>query len=1096
MQLKFLSSHGTIGHIKTVVLMKFFLLNGILLLVSGSVCAQNITITLINAPLEKVFKEIKKQSGYNFVYTRDQIKKAVPVSIKVRDEPLKTVLDICFRDQPLAYITDGKHVIVKDKTERQSAPMLNSSPLIKAINISGKVVNENGNPLEGASVIAKMAKKGVSTDFKGEFILQGIPESDYLLITNVGFKSKEILVKEQGYVLIKLELTVTSLEETIIKGYYSTTKKLNTGSVSKVSGSQITDQSVSNPVLGLEGLVPGLLITQHNGLPGSRFSALIRGQNSIQNGNSPLFIIDGVPFLSDNDALTQLNGLLANSPFNSIDPNDIESIEVLKDADATAIYGSRGANGVLIITTKRAEAEKSDLSLNISRGWGKVARTVKLMNTWQYLEMRNEAFFNDGIIPEDYNAPDLVLWDSARYTDWQKVFIGGTAQIYNVQLRYSGGNEFTKFSVGTGYYKETTVFPDEFGIKKTTADININHKSQDNKLNLILITSYGNDKSRLPAQDLTPYIYFPPNSYHLKDALGNYVWREADYSVGNPLALLEQKNNALTGRLTANGIISYKPIRSLEIKANVGYNSVDVTEKNFSPLLSQDPEYAMGSLVLGDNFLKTWIIEPQASYKFDLKTNLQLATLVGLTWQKTESERKLIIGDGYTNDDLLGSIQAAPYISATNSTAQYNYAALFGRIGIEWDNKYVINITGRRDASSRFGPDNRLANFGAAGVAWVFTNETFIKRNLPFLSFGKLRGSYGITGNDQIGNYQYLDTYKGTIYAYQYQPGLMPVRLFNSDYNWEKNKKMEFAIELGFLQNRLTANFNYYKNRSDNQIIRYSLPSQTGFADILMNFPGVVQNAGCEILVNAEIMKTNNLRWNTSFNISHNKNKLVSFPGLKNSSYSSTYMIGKPLNAYRGLYFAGVDAQTGVYEFEDLNKDGVIDNDDYGYIGTTDPKYFGGFSNTFKYKGFGVNVLFEFRKQLGRDVVYSYLGLLGTIQNQPVYVLNRWRKPGDISGYQKYSQDYTNAASSATYNVSRSDAILTDASYLRFKNIVLFYDLPDPWLKKLKVVSCKVFSQMQNVLTISNYVGNDPESQSISSLPPLKIITAGIQANF
>ena len=1062
--------------------------------VSANGYSQTVTLSVKNIPLEKVFKEVKRQTGFSFVYTRDQLKNSLPVTVNVVQTELKEVLSICFRNQPLSFIIEGNYVVVQTK----HATVQPASRSDSLIDIKGHVVSENGEPLIGATIIAKHSNRGVSTNNRGDFYLPGVNYEDILLISSVGFYAEEISINRQRFFLIKLRLALNSLEETVVKGYYSTSRKLNTGNVVKINGSQITNQPVSNPILGLEGLVPGLLITQTNGLPGSRFTALIRGQNSIQNGNSPLFIIDGVPFLSDNDALTQLNGILANSPFNSIDPNDIESIEILKDADATAIYGSRGANGVILITTKKNKEEGNSLSLNISRGWGKVSRTMQLMNTQQYLEMRKEAFMNDGITPENYNAPDLVSWDQNRYTDWKKEFIGGTAQTYNAQLRYSGGNQFTKFSFGTGYYKETTVFPGEFEDKKATADISINHKSSDNKLNLNLITSYSNDNSLLPAQDLTTFVNLPPNSYPLKDATGNFIWREADYSFGNPLALLRQKNEVATDRLTANGIISYRPISSLEIKANFGYNKVSVNEKIASPISAQDPAYApKGSAIFGDNFIRTWIIEPQASYKFNLKTKLRIETLVGSTWQKTESERKLITGDGYSNDELLGSIAAAPYIIATNTKVQYYYAAAFGRIGIDWDNKYIINITGRRDGSSRFGPDNRFANFGAVGAAWIFSKEGFIQKTMPFLSFGKLRGSYGSTGNDQIGNYQYLDTYKGTIFSYDGQPGLTPSRLFNSNYSWEENKKIELAAELGFFQDRLTVNLNYYKNKSDNQIIRYSLPTQTGFTDVLLNFPGVVQNKGYEISVNAEIIKNKSLQWNTSFNISHNENKLVSFPGLASSSYASTYVIGKPLNAYRGLHFTRVDAQTGIYQFQDLNKDGVIDNGDYDYLGTTDPKYFGGLSNSFSYKGFQLNILLEFRRQFGRDPVYSSGTALGDILNQPTYTLNRWQKAGDVTHYQRYTQDFTNPAYyPATYNISLSDAVLTDASYIRLKNIALSYDFPKSWIKKLNAASWKLFFHVQNLFTITKYKGHDPESQSLSSLPPLRMITVGTNVNF
>ena len=1070
---------------------------------SAKTLGQQVTLSVKDASLKTVFLELNRQTGFNFLYSDEALSKAAPVTLKVQNELLEKVLALCFKDQPLSYTIENNSIVVNPKASPGINPSypptgVNTPNAPPPIDVRGRVVNESGESVAGATVTVKGTRNTTATNENGDFVLTNVDEKATILITGVNIHSLEIKVSgKTDLSTITVKNQVTPLEEIITKGYYNTSKRLNTGSVVKINGSQISNQPISNPILGLKGLVPGLLITQNNGLPGSRFNILIRGKNSIQNGNGPLFVVDGVPFLSNNDALTQLNGMLANSPFNTLDPNNIESIEILKDADATAIYGSRGANGVILITTKKSKDAKNSLSLNISKGWGKVTRTMDLMNTQQYLEMRKEAFLNDGMTPDIYNAPDLVSWDQSRYTDWKKLFIGGTAQTYNAQLRYTGGNEFTKFSVGTGYYNETTVFPGESGDKKATADINIQHKSNDNKLNLNFISSYSSDKSILPGQDLTTYTNLPPNSYPLIDKNGMLVWQEAGYSVGNPLAFLKQKNDIGTDRLTANGIISFHPNNSFEIKTSFGYNTVGVNQKTLSPMTSLDPAYApTGSSVFGDNNIKTWIIEPQVSYKFNLNSNFRIETLIGSTFQRTQSERKLIIGNGYLNDELLGSIAAAPSISVSNSNAQYNYAAVFGRVGMDYKNKYLLNITGRRDGSSRFGPDKQFADFGAVGGAWIFSKEPIVQKAIPFLSFGKFRGSYGLTGNDQIGNYQYFDTYTGTTFPYDGQPGLTPSRLFNPNYSWEINKKTELAVELGFLQDKLSINVNYYKNKSDNQIIRYSLPTQTGFSNVLLNFPGVVQNKGYEISVNAEIIKNRDFNWNTTFNISHNENKLVSFPGLANSSYSSSYVIGKPLNAFLGLHFLGIDTQTGVYKFDDSNKDGTIDNSDYNYLGTTDPKFFGGLSNSFTYKSFQLNILMEFRKQIGHNPIYSSAAF-GTIQNQSIYALNRWQKPGDITPYERFTQDFRNPAYyPATYNMVSSDAALTDASFIRFKNIAFSYNVPSTWLTKWRIVKWELFCRAQNLITVTKYKGNDPENQSISSLPPLRIFTLGTQITF
>ncbi len=1066
---------------------------------SAKTLGQQVTLSVKEASLKTVFLELNRQTGFNFLYSDEALSKAAPVTLKVQNESLEKVLVLCFKGQPLSYTIENNSIVVNPKATAVVISNQRDKLYPPPIDVHGRIVNEMGDPVAGASVQVKGNKSlGTITDENGRFELKGVESNAILIINGINIDSFEFKVNGITQLLLTAKIKVKDLDAVIVnKGYYSTSKKLNTGSVVKVSGEQITNQPITNPILGLSGLVPGLLITQNTGLPGSRFTALIRGQNSIQNGNSPLYIIDGVPFLSDRDALTQLNGMLANSPFNSLDPNNIESIEVLKDADATAIYGSRGANGVILITTKKINTEKNSLSLNITRGWGKVTRTMELMNTQEYLEMRKEAFANDGVTPTLANAPDLLAWDQNRYTDWKNFFIGGTAQTYDAQLRYSGGSDFTKFSIGSGYHKETTVFPVEAGDKKSNVDISINHKSNNSKLNLIITSSYGLDKILLPSQNINRVMSLAPNSYPLIDSVGAYVWREGGYSGGNLLASMQQTSYNATERLTANGIISYKFNKSLEFKTNVGFNRTSLVEKSVSPIISQDPaNNPKGSTVFGNNYIKTMLLEQQLNYNTKIFNKLKIETLFGLTLQKSLSERNLIQGNGYTNDALLQSILAAPFITSSDGKFQYNYAAIFGRIGMDWSNKYLLNITGRRDGSSRFGPDNRFANFGAIGAGWVFSKEQFVKNNFTFLSFAKLRGSYGLTGNDQIGNYQFLDTYKGTVYAYQGQPGLKPTRLFNADYSWEENKKTEVALELGFLKDKIILNLSYYQNKSDNQIIRYSLPAQTGFNDVLMNFPGQVVNKGFEISISADIIKRKNFQWHSSFNISANKNILLAFPDLESSSYASSYLIGKPLNSYQGLHFTGVDPQTGIYQFDDTNNDGQINDNDFSYFGTTDPKFYGGFSNLFSYKNLQLSILLEFRKQLGRDIVYSFARLIGDLQNQSVLAANRWQSMGDLTPYQKYSQTTTGAAFKAGGNLRQSDAILTDASYLRVRNVVLSYKLPDSWLRKLNMLSWKAYCQVQNLFTITKYKGHDPENQSPSVLPPLKMFTAGIQINF
>ena len=1098
----FYSSVRIIGNLlKTFVPMKTIILLTIFVcFLSATQCySQTVTLSLKQASLEKTFKEIRKQTGYTFVYTREQINKSNPVSINIKNTSINDALDVCFANQPLTFIIEDKHIIVKDKPNKTNLPAADVG-----LDVKGKVVNEQNEPVVGATVAIESTEMAMATDSKGEFGFTNLKPLSILVVTSIGYQTVKIPIDGRTFVAIRLHASIAILDETIIKGYYTTSKRLNTGSVSKVTSEEISNQPVSNLLATLEGRGPGLLVTQANGLPGSNFTLRIRGQNSIQNGNSPLYIIDGVPFLNDAERLTQRDGINANSPFNSINPNDIESIEILKDADATAIYGSRGANGVILITTKKGKAGKTSVDVNYYSGWGKVTRTMSYMNTQQYLQMRHEAFSNDAVIPDASNAPDLLLWDTTRYTDWKKLLIGGTANSTNLNVRLSGGNTFTKFSLGANYYKETTVFPGDFADNRSDVNLILSHSSEDNKFNTTISTSYSYDQSNLTRQDFTTFINNPPNMYSPYNSSGKLVWSEGGYAAGNPLSILLQKYSGITDRLTASAVLSYNLFPFVTIKTNVGYNYIDFDETSIFPIKAQDPQYnPHGSASFGNNFSRTWIIEPQLEFNHKIGKKGNFSFLLGTTWQENQGKSNIVDATGYTNDDLLYSISGAANKTSSNSYNQYNYEALFGRINYDWDHKYLVNLTGRRDGSSRFGPDKQFANFGAMGLGWIFSDEKTIQKALPFLSFGKLRGSYGITGNDQIGNYQYLDTWSNTQYPYQGQPGLLPSRLFNPDYSWEENRKLEVATELGFINNRILLTANWFLNKSANQIIRYSLPSQVGgnpainSTFILRNFPGVVENTGWEMELNTTNIKGKNFSWNTSFNLTIPRNKLLKFPGLSSSSYAYNYIIGKSLNIIYQYHYLGVDPKTGIYKLEDVNHDNQFDENDYVYGGTTDPKFYGGFENSFQYKGWQLDFLFSFIKQKGIDPIFSSYSANGSLINAPTEVLNHWVKPGDVKPYEQYTEDFNNPAYyPATFDVATSDAVLTDASFIRLKNISLSYSLPQATLKKLKIEKCRLYFLGQNLLTFTKYKGGDPESQTPTSLPPLKMLTAGIQITF
>lgn len=1060
--------------------------------VSATGYGQKVTLSVKNIPLEKVIKEVTKQTGYSFVYTREQLKGSLPVTCNVVQASLSQVLSICFSNQPLKFVIEGNYVVVQTKISTS----VDIQQADSVISVNGHVINDRGEPLAGATVIAKNSNRGVSTNKNGDFMLTDVDESDVLVISSVGYFREEIPINQQRYFLINLRFAVNSLEETVVKGYYSTSRKLNTGSVSKVNSDEINQQPVSNPISALQGRVPGLLITQKNGLPGSNMSIQIRGQNSIQQGNDPLFIVDGVPFSSGNLVKSGLS-LNVSSPFNTLNPSDIESIEILKDADATAIYGSRGANGVVLITTKKPRPGKMSVSAGVLKGWGRTTRTMDYMDTRQYLAMRNEAFKNDGVTPNVTNAPDLTLWDTVRSTDWKQEITGNIVGITNIRAGLAGGTKKTDYSFNTGYYREGTALPGNNKYTRGSVSLNVANTSEDNKFQAVLSSSYTFDDNNLPSQDLTSYVNLPPNMYRPYDSLGKLLWSDAGFSYGNPFSILRQQYNATSERLMANFSLSYKLFPKIVIRSNFSYNMVQYDQYSTRPISSQDPAYnPKGSADFNNTKSRTWNIEPQLDYNTNLFSKGLLQLLVGTTWQQKKDNGIYLTGSGYTNDAQIASIAGASAVTVQNDYALYRFASVYGRLNYNWAGKYLVNIVARQDASSRFGTGNRLGAFAAVGAAWIFSGEKFMKDNFPVLSFGKLRASFGTTGNDRIGDYQYLDSWGNTTNAYQGQTGLRPLRLFNESYSWEEIRKADAGIDLSFLKDRISVTADLFRHRSTNQLISYSLPDQTGFTSVIRNIPAVVQNKGIEISLTTVNLKNKSFSWISSFNLTVQRNKLIEFSGLASSNYVGRYIPGKPINLLIGYTYLGVDPLTGIYQFGDTNKDGLLNSQDYTYQGSTDPDFFGGFNNTVQYKNIGLSFLFEFRKQLGRHAIFGYSGLPGTIGNQPLAVLDRWQNPGDVATYQRFTQSYGTAASDAASRTPNSGAALTDASFIRLKTLALSYSLPEKFLKGIKAGSCKFYLQGQNLFTITRYTGADPENQNLQVLPPLGVFTVGINVNF
>lgn len=971
---------------------------------------------------------------------------------------------------------------------------------------TGKVISaSNQEPLPGAIIKITntndqtRSNQTLVTNDRGEFTLT-LPDGTYnLSLHYLSYKAKTLTIQIplNQPLIISLDTDEQTLQEVEINaGYYTVKDRERTGSISRVGAETIGKQPVSNPLAALIGRMPGVNIQQQTGVPGGGFAVRIRGRNSITNGNDPLYIINGVPFPSSTLSSSNINALIvpAANPLSAINPSDIESIEVLKDADATAIYGSRGANGVVLITTKQGKPGVMRVDLNYNQGLGQVTRKMNLLNTEQYLEMRKEAFSNDNLNPETNDYDVNGTWDKNRYTDWQEELIGGTAGSLNANFSLSGGNTITNFLLTGGYNKENLVYPGNNRYGKKSALLSINQTPENQKFKIYSAASYSNESSHLPPQDLTYAITLAPNAPATYTPEGELNWENGTF--GNPLSHLKKLYKANTGTLNANSSLSYGILSGLELSARIGYSRMQRDEIQTTPLTSANPAWGYTSVnresLYADNWTETWTMEPQLSWTRSVKGN-RLNIMAGTTVQQNILHMQTVQGSGYVSDGLLENIAAATTLRVQNSVHNiYRYLSVYGRLNYALRERYFINLTGRRDGSTRFGSENKYADFGALGLAWLFSNEGIIKDRLHLLSFGKLRLSYGTTGNDQIGDYNYLELWNPTTNPYQGGSALYPLRLQNPAYAWEVNKKFEAAIELGFFKDKLRFNTAYYRNRSSNQLVRYTIAPSTGFPNILANLPATVQNTGWEFEVSATPLRSRALHWTASFNLSIPKNKLVAFPGLETSTYSTTYELGKPLNIIKTLQSEGVDPNTGVYKFVDFDGSGSVSNPgDRKVIKILDPEYAGGVQNTITYKGFELDIFFQFVRQIGRTVNTGTAP--GGFTNQPIEVLNRWRKSGDIADFQRYT--ITTASLPYLYGVTYGDLAIGDASYIRLKNFSLAYTIPGNKISKLGLKNARVYLQGQNVLTLTNYSGLDPETQGLV-LPPLKMITAGLQISF
>lgn len=1077
-----------------------------LLQVSAASVAQKVSLNKTNASLKSVLRDIRKQSGYDFIVTESVLAIAKPVSINIKETDVRDALNQLFANQELTYSIYKTTITIK---QTQPTTFERVMRAFEAIDITGQVVGEDGLPLAGATVIVKGGSNSTITDISGHFSLRKVDKDAFLTITFIGYEKKDIKV-QSDLGIITLKASQSKLDEVQVIAYGTTTKLLNIGSIGTVKAAEIGQQIVQNPLSALQGRVAGTIVTQTDGLTGSSVKINIRNAGSLANGSgtNPLFVIDGVPFgITDASSSSGISGSNLNSyglasaagalsPFSFLNPDDIDRIDVLKDADATAIYGSRGANGVILITTKKAKSGDTKVSFNFYQGIGKVPKFLDLLNTQQYLDLRHDAFKNDGLTPSAGANPDLSTWGSTSYTDWQRKYLGGTANYTDGQFSIGGGNKLTRFLFGTSYHRETTVYPGSNQDQKITGRINLNHNSSDNKFSLNLNASYAYDQSNLIAKDLSTLYNLPPNM-PIYNSDGSLYW-DPTRTFSNPEAYLNQPYLGKDNTLLSNLDLGYEVITGLKVKTSIGFTNVNFNQSQQLPAVTQNP---LNSPTNNANFAylsqSSINIEPQITYDRKISKG-DLSLLAGGTILRSLNQVQSWAATNYPNAALMTTpAGAANYSLSTAQYTLYKYLSFFGRTTYNWEEKYLFNATFRRDGSSRFGEGHRFGNFGSIGTAWVFSNENWLKTDSRLFSFGKLKANYGITGNDQFGDYLFQGKYTSITgnSGYQGNAAIYPSSLPNPDLHWQNIKKLDFGLELGFLSDRIHFNSSYYINKSDNDVNNLSLPLTTGFSSYFGNLPVLVQSKGVELELNTLNLKGTNFNWSTSINLTFSSNKILSFD--PSYFFATTTLVNYPSDQILKYDYLYLNPQTGVpvyYSATSATGTTTLPNSttDRTKVLSLLPTVYGGMNNQLSYKNWSFNFFIRYSKQDGPLYPITQPGIFSS-GNFPTYVLNRWKNPGDQTSVPKAS---TLSTLYSSY-YGNSDAIYGDNSYLKLQNINLSYTVPIEIKKRIRMSDLKIYLQGQNIYTwTKNKTVYDPSNGVGTAYPILRVISIGVNGTF
>lgn len=1060
---------------------------------------KKISIEANQKEIKQILVDIEIEAGVRFTYSTE-IDTKRQITLHVVNRKLSEILDNLF-DHSVEYIVSNKQIILKSKGKEVGAVQEDSenefTALPPTIQISGTVLEENGQPLPGVNVLEKGTTNGASTDRDGSFTINVVDENAVLVVSFIGYISQEIAVRNQTNIKVTLQTDIKSLDEVVVVGYGSQKKSDVTVSLASVSSAEFKDQPVTGVGQALQGRAAGVQVTQASNAPGGGVVVRIRGGNSLNAGNEPLYVIDGFP--------------VYNSGGTDFNPSDIESVEVLKDASATSIYGSRGANGVVLITTKRGKAGKGKVDFQTYYGTQEVGKTLSLLNGTEYANFVNEARTNAG--QAVVFSPDQIaaIPNGGEGTNWQNE-IYRPAPIQNHQINFSGGNDKTQYLIsGNMFDQEGVLINSDF--KRYSVRLNLNSQVNDwlsvgTSLNILRSETNGTptdlDGNSGGNQSVVYGAFFFSPTQPVYDAAGNYtVLNTANlYDIGSPVAHSNgTQNNLRVLRVFGNVFADIKILKDLTFRTSIGSDlSASKRGEYFSKTLTLSGRNTNGSATITNGNVQGWLTENTLTYKKNIGADHHLVFLGGFTSQLQRNESTSTTGQGFASDNLgyNGLAYATNTLRPVNSASQWQLNSILGRINYDYKGKYLLTATVRGDGSSRFAEGNKWGAFPSASAAWRVSEEAFLSDS-RIISDLKIRASYGLTGNTEIGSYQSIDTYDANQRGYNfgnpnsYNNGYVPSRVGNRGLTWEKTAQMDLGVDISLLNSRLNITVDYYSKSTTDLLYTLTVPSSTGYSSYLTNI-GEISNTGVELAINS-VNTTGELKWTTDFNISANKNEIVDLGGNNNvaaggASSSANILnngtgilrVGEAVGVFYGYEFAGIwqtgeetaaagfNAKPGQRRYVDQDGDGKITSDnDRKILGQAQPKLIGGITNTITYKGIDFSVLMQ--GVWGNSVLNMNkfeLEYQNGSRNVSRDMLDRWTTTNPSNTLPK-----ADAGNSAFSPVSSRQ--VEDGSFLRVKSVTLGYSLPKSLLQRARISSLRIYVSSQNLFTFTNYSGLDPE---------------------